>query len=364
MRNNILIAAAMLCVAGGAKADIVIGFPAGSTGEYELESQLISNLTKSRQEASRPEVMEINAAEGKVVVKNMAGDAAYSLYLNDRDAIRFYCSPDENLTLTITSLNPLSYEFKGTELMESVSALKPQTDKILTEYMTLARSENPDQEKMESLAKAYDAVFHDFISANPESPAVAYALLQFDGEDFLKGYESMSAGAKKSILYPLLSIQKTKVEKKIENERRLQALQSGDVDAPSFTLRNLEGKDVSLSDFKGKWVILDFWGSWCPWCIKGFPSLKEAYTKYAGKLEIIGIDCRDKEDVWKSAVAKYELPWVQVYNPESKANALYDAYAVQAFPTKVIVNPEGKIANITIGEDPAFFDKLAEFIGK
>lgn len=145
-------------------------------------------------------------------------------------------------------------------------------------------------------------------------------------------------------------------------ELKLETLQSGTVDAPGFTLKDLEGKDVSLSDFKGKWVILDFWGSWCPWCIKGFPELKEAYEKYAGQLEIIGIDCRESKEDWKAGVEKYQLPWINVYNPEG--SELTNEYAVPGFPTKVIVNPEGKISNITVGHDPAFFEVLAKLLGK
>ncbi|MDE6026533.1 MAG: TlpA family protein disulfide reductase [Muribaculaceae bacterium] len=175
-------------------------------------------------------------------------------------------------------------------------------------------------------------------------------------------FNTLPASLQDSPLYPLAVNKKSRVEKSVAAEKRMAALQSGDVDAPAFTLKNLEGKDVSLSDFKGKWVILDFWGSWCPWCIKGFPALKEAYAKYAGKLEIIGIDCRDKEDAWKKAVERYELPWVQVYNPEPGSEKLYEEYAVQGFPTKVIVSPEGKIANITVGEDPTFFNKLDSLI--
>lgn len=126
--------------------------------------------------------------------------------------------------------------------------------------------------------------------------------------------------------------------------------------APDFTLEGIDGKQVSLSDFRGKWVILDFWGSWCPWCIKGFPALKEAYKEYAGKVEVIGIDCGDTKDVWKDAVAKYELPWVQVYNP--RESGLTDQYGIQGFPTKFIIDPQGNIANCTVGEDPEFFDAL------
>lgn len=145
-------------------------------------------------------------------------------------------------------------------------------------------------------------------------------------------------------------------------EQKLEALQSGDVMAPEFKLKDLEGKDVSLSDFRGKWVILDFWGSWCPWCIKGFPELKEAYQKYGDRLEIIGIDCRESEEEWKAGVEKYELPWVNVYNPEH--SKLTEEYSVPGYPTKVIISPEGYIKNITVGHDPAFYEALSSCMGE
>lgn len=132
------------------------------------------------------------------------------------------------------------------------------------------------------------------------------------------------------------------------------------VAAPNFTLNDINGKPLSLSDLRGKWVILDFWGSWCPWCIKGFPALKEAYKTYEGKVEILGIDCRDSVEVWKDAVKKYELPWLQVYNPGN--NDLLEKYEIQGFPTKFIIDPDGNIANVTIGEDPEFFNILKSLV--
>ena len=153
-----------------------------------------------------------------------------------------------------------------------------------------------------------------------------------------------------------------KDKKRIELEKKLEALQAGDVEAPNFTLKDLEGKDVSLSDFRGKWVILDFWGSWCPWCIKGFPELKEAYQKYGDELVIIGVDCRESEEDWRAGVEKYQLPWVNVYNP--KDSKLTTEYAVPGYPTKAIINPQGIIKNITVGHDPAFFEALTNLMGK
>ena len=129
--------------------------------------------------------------------------------------------------------------------------------------------------------------------------------------------------------------------------------------APDFTLNDLSGKPLTLSSLRGKYVILDFWGSWCGWCIKGFPKMKEYYQKYAGKFEILGIDCNDPEERWKVAVEKYELPWLHVYNPRGDSKVL-EQYEIQGFPTKIIVGPDGKIVKTIIGEDPAFYAFLDE----
>ena len=129
-------------------------------------------------------------------------------------------------------------------------------------------------------------------------------------------------------------------------------------EAPDFTLTDINGKPLTLSSLRGKYVILDFWGSWCGWCIKGIPQMKEYYQKYAGKFEILGIDCNDPEEKWKAAVEKYELPWLHVYN--TRDSKVLEQYEIEGFPTKIIVGPDGKIVKTVIGEDPAFYTFLDE----
>ena len=133
---------------------------------------------------------------------------------------------------------------------------------------------------------------------------------------------------------------------------------TGDIIAPDFTLNDFNGKPLSLSSLRGKYVIIDFWGSWCGWCIKGFPNMKAYYQKYQGKFEILGIDCNDSEEKWKEAVRQYGLPWLHVYLPET--SDLLEQYGIQGFPTKIIVSPEGKIVKTIVGEDPAFYTLLDE----
>lgn len=138
--------------------------------------------------------------------------------------------------------------------------------------------------------------------------------------------------------------------------------QAAGLEAPDFTLNDINGKPLSLSSLRGKYVIIDFWGSWCIWCIKGFPQMKEYYEKYKGKFEILGVACNDKEDKWKEAVKKYELPWLQVYCPEG--SSVPGDYAIQGFPTKIIVGPDGKIVQAIIGEDPSFYSLLDQLFGQ
>ena len=134
--------------------------------------------------------------------------------------------------------------------------------------------------------------------------------------------------------------------------------------APDFTLNDLNGKPFTLSSLygKGKYIVLDFWGSWCGWCIKGIPDMKKYYEKYGKQLEIVGIDCGDTEEKWKEAVKKYELPWIGVYN--TQAADIPAMYAVSGYPTKVVIDPDGKIVKTVVGESPEFYELIDSLMKK
>ena len=147
----------------------------------------------------------------------------------------------------------------------------------------------------------------------------------------------------------------------VNNSESTTRVEQEDTDAmmaPDFTLEDIYGMPLTLSSFRGTYVVLDFWGSWCPWCIKGIPEMKRYYEKYSGKFEIIGIDCNDPVEKWKAAVANYDMPWKHVYNPEG--SRLVQKYGVQGYPTKVIIDPKGRVDKVVVGEDPAFYKYLDE----
>ncbi len=131
---------------------------------------------------------------------------------------------------------------------------------------------------------------------------------------------------------------------------------------PDFTLMGLDGKEMSLSDFKGKYVLLDFWGTWCRWCVKGLPEMKEYYARYADKIEFVGISCRESEEAWREGVGTHALPWTNLYNGYDQT--LIVDYGIQGYPTKIILDAEGKVVEAFLGEDPALYEKLDEMFAQ
>lgn len=364
MKRTLLTVAAALIACGPAMAVITVNFsqlPAdGIVVEHRIPIEAMAKSRAERRAATMTDTLKVS--EGKIILASPTEPSRCTITLADQANVDFFAAPYEDIVIDVRSIEPLDYTMKGTELVEGMQLMSDRTRPIEQKLESLRSQENVDQAESQALIKAYYDVFADYIAANPNSSATPYAALNLEDEALIAAVDSLTEQARKSIIMPYVAARYDYTVKQQEIVKRQAEMQSGNVDAPAFTLKNLDGKDVSLTDFKGKWVILDFWGTWCPWCIKGFPALKDAYSKYAGKLEIVGVDCGDTEDAWRKGVKKYSLPWVQVYNPQDSGVA--EKYLVTGFPTKVIVNPQGKIANITVGEDPDFFNVLARLIGE
>ena len=125
-------------------------------------------------------------------------------------------------------------------------------------------------------------------------------------------------------------------------------------EATGFSLEDIDGNLLTLSSLRGKYVMLDFWGSWCGACIKSFPHLKAFYEQHHNKLEIIGIACHDTKEKWNAAVKRHELPWLHVLNGEG-TNNVAELYGVQAYPTYLLIAPDGRVLQ-WMSDDPDTFD--------
>jgi peroxiredoxin len=134
--------------------------------------------------------------------------------------------------------------------------------------------------------------------------------------------------------------------------------------APEFTMNDSTGKPVSLSSFKGKVVLVDFWASWCGPCRAENPNVVAAYKKFNSKgFTVLGVSLDTDKGKWQEAVAKDGLTWTHVSDLIGWKNAAAKQYGVMSIPANFLINKEGKIIGSSLrGED--LVKKLEEVLGK
>ena len=130
--------------------------------------------------------------------------------------------------------------------------------------------------------------------------------------------------------------------------------------APDFTLIDLKGNEVNLSDFRGKTVFINFWATWCPACRAEMPEIEAVYQEYKDKgVVVIGVDILEPEDVVRQFVEQGGYSWIFILDA---TGAVSDDYRVVAIPTSFFIDREGIIQAVNIGAmtKRAMESKLAE----
>lgn len=114
--------------------------------------------------------------------------------------------------------------------------------------------------------------------------------------------------------------------------------------APNFSQNDTLGNKISLKDFKGKYVLLDFWASWCPDCRVQSPDLVKTYAEFKGEnFEILGISFDKDRNSWIKAIHADQLHWKHVSDLKRWQNEVGTLYGVKSIPQNVLVSPEGVI---------------------
>ncbi|MGE0562479.1 MAG: redoxin domain-containing protein [Flavobacteriales bacterium] len=205
--------------------------------------------------------------------------------------------------------------------------------------------EKGDEEAMAGIDLEYYAAdsikniyIEEFVAKNSSSVVAPYLSLRY----LLSSYEipqietliaSFKDDAKKSIYMTNIT-------------DRLAVLKNSQVGspAPDFSMNDANGNPISLSSFKGKYVLIDFWASWCGPCRAENPNVVAAYKKFSKKgFDIFGVSLDENKDKWLAAIQKDGLTWQHVSDLKGWANAAAKLYGVNSIPHSVLLDKEGVI---------------------
>lgn len=225
-------------------------------------------------------------------------------------------------------------------LVEKANQLKTEESTASPAKQNTAEFQNAMQEKHKELQTAQKAILKTFILTNTDSYLSLLALNSVGGPspdptELDPLYNSLSDRLK--------GTEAARVFKKALDALRNTAI---GVAAPDFTQADANGAQVTLSSFKGKYVLIDFWASWCGPCRQENPNVVKAYNKYKDKnFTIIGVslDKADGKANWLAAIKNDGLSWTQVSDLKFWNNQVATLYGINAIPANFLIGPDGKI---------------------
>lgn len=290
-------------------------------------------------------VFEGNIDEPKFIQMKVQGDKSFASFWIENKNFSLITYQDSlwKIKLTGSPLNSLFYEFEEKVHMPLLLQLVENTKK--REQIVLPRDSvqliNINREN-DSLQVVSNSQMTDFILKNKSS---------FLSLNFLSHHYN-TFGLAKSIEFIESMDDEIKntptAQRLLVVMRKIASLKVND-SAPNFSLKDINGKKVSLSSFRGKKVLINFWASWCGPCRKEHPDLIRLSEKYQSKnVAFISLSKDENIKNWKEAVKKDKLTWLQLLDEEdSKGISTSNNYGVSGIPQTMLIDENGKVLIIS-----------------
>lgn len=313
-------------------------------GKQIIDSALIDNgtfqFTGTIAEPARAQLVLDHYGEGlTLLARNADVTILYlekgNINITGKDSVKY-------AVITGSKLNDKNAAYKAI-----LTAPEKTLKAINTEYVSAPADKKKDQEFLIGLQSKFDAAMQQrkelqsqYIKENPDSYVSLMALNEVAGRDM-----------DVSIVEPLyngLSVNIRNTTAGLAFAKSVDAARTTSIGAlaPIFTQNDVNDKPVSLASYRGKYVLLDFWASWCGPCRDENPNVVKAYDKYKTKnFTVLGVslDRPGKKDAWLAAIKADGLEWTQVSDLKFWDNGAAKAYGIQSIPQNYLIDPTGRI---------------------